>query len=298
MVKIYGFGNALIDIEILVKESDLDFINVQKGKMRHITSEEKEVFLKKFKKNIVNEQAGGSVANSLFAASKHDADCHFSSSYGDDKNASFFFKNFNNLVNYSGKSSEKSTGVCLIFITPDGERSMTSCLDANEDLSSLCIDKKKLSESDILIFDSFSICTDGGFETIKKSIQIAKINNLEICFGISDSTLVKVNEKRLKWLFEQKLDYVIGNEDEINELKNIISLNAETIITTKGKQGASVNQMHVDAPDINPINTNGAGDALLGVFLACKDEGVKEALQKAVNYATKVCENYGPRESK
>ena len=37
MNKIYGFGNALIDIEIQITEEELKEINIEKGFMKHIT---------------------------------------------------------------------------------------------------------------------------------------------------------------------------------------------------------------------------------------------------------------------
>ena len=40
MNKIYGFGNALIDIEIKVSEEQLSEIKIEKGSMRHISKED------------------------------------------------------------------------------------------------------------------------------------------------------------------------------------------------------------------------------------------------------------------
>ena len=44
------------------------------------------------------------------------------------------------------------------------------------------------------------------------------------------------------------------------------------------------------------INSNGAGDALIGTFLAnLETADQKRALQEAVSYASRVCETNGPR---
>ena len=47
MSKIYGFGNALVDIEIQIDEGQLISIGIPKGSMKHIDLEEKEELLKK-----------------------------------------------------------------------------------------------------------------------------------------------------------------------------------------------------------------------------------------------------------
>ena len=49
MSKIYGFGNALVDIEIQIDEDQLITIGIPKGSMKHIGIDEKEELLKKYK---------------------------------------------------------------------------------------------------------------------------------------------------------------------------------------------------------------------------------------------------------
>ena len=52
----------------------------------------------------------------------------------------------------------------------------------------------------------------------------------------------------------------------------------------------------MEADSVSIVNTNGAGDALLGVFLSHIDMlNPKDSLKKAVDYATKVCLVGGPR---
>ena len=56
------------------------------------------------------------------------------------------------------------------------------------------------------------------------------------------------------------------------------------------------NQLKVNAPDIISVNTNGAGDALVGTFLAkYKELSTEICLKQAVEYASKVCREKGPR---
>ena len=40
MNRIYGFGNALIDLEIQIQDDELESINIKKGNMRHISENE------------------------------------------------------------------------------------------------------------------------------------------------------------------------------------------------------------------------------------------------------------------
>ena len=130
MSKIYGFGNALVDIEIQIDEDQLITIGIPKGSMKHIGIDEKEELLKKYKGSIKTKNPGGSIANSLFAAESFGVSTCFSCFLGDDENGKIFIDSYSNQNKISFKYSDNPTGVCLVFITPDGERTMASNLSA------------------------------------------------------------------------------------------------------------------------------------------------------------------------
>ena len=75
MNRIYGFGNALIDLEIQIQDDELESINIKKGNMRHISENELKTFMDRFSNNINSRLPGGSIANSLYAANQHGAPC-------------------------------------------------------------------------------------------------------------------------------------------------------------------------------------------------------------------------------
>ena len=45
MAKIYGFGNALIDVEISITEEELTSLNIKKGSMVHINTDQKSTWI-------------------------------------------------------------------------------------------------------------------------------------------------------------------------------------------------------------------------------------------------------------
>ena len=152
MNKIYGFGNALIDIEIRISEEQLKTISIPKGSMKHISTDELETFLKRFNTQRYSAMPGGSIANSLHAANKHNAEIYFSCSIGDDEFGELFIDSFK-LINESVSFYKSSlpTGICLIFVTPDGERTMAANLGANLDLCPECLNVDVLRASDFLL---------------------------------------------------------------------------------------------------------------------------------------------------
>ena len=296
MKKIYGFGNALIDIEVSISEEELSTLDIKKGSMVHISSEQQKIWLSQFKNKILSKEPGGSIANSLQAASTQGSTCLFSCSLGKDQENNIFIEGFTeNSFEVFHQYSANPTGVCFIFVTPDGERTMASNLSANEDLKPNCLNLEKLSKSEWLLFDAFSVCTTNGLKTAKKALSVAKQNKLKIAFGLADINLIQTNLTEIKWVLDQHIDLLFGNEKEINLLSKTIKPNCN-VLCSYGANGCRYNQIQVNAEEASIVNTNGAGDALIGVFLANLDSLDKEvALKKAVDYATKVCLVGGPR---
>ena len=103
------------------------------------------------------------------------------------------------------------------------------------------------------------------------------------------------NLKEIEWVLGQPIDLLFSNEKEINLLHQSIKTRVD-ILCSSGAKGCSFNQIKVDAKEISVINTNGAGDALIGIFLSHYNLiSQQEALKKAVDYATQVCLIGGPR---
>jgi len=295
MSKIYGFGNALIDIEIQINDDQLTSIGIPKGSMRHINKDMKELLLKEYKNSIRSMNPGGSIANSLFAAENYGASTCFSCSLGDDEYGQLFLDSYKDKNQIFFNYSDKTTGVCLVFISPDGERTMASNLSANYQLSSKCINLSVLESSDYLLFDNFSLATDSGNQTVNYCLDNVS-DKVKICFGLADSQLIEENLDKIKNLSNKTIHCLSGNKIEQDELDKHISLNYQLRLVSHGIHGATLNGKQISAPKIDLVNTNGAGDSLIGAYIALEEKmGQEKALKEAINYSSKVCTVNGPR---
>ena len=295
MNRIYGFGNALIDLEIFIEKDELESIGIKKGSMRHISEEELQIWINRFSGRIKSRLPGGSIANSLYAANQHGASIHFSCSVGKDDYGDYFIDSFSgneNLISF--ERSSLPTGICIIFVTEDGQRTMAANLGANLDLNENTLNLEKLKNADYLLFDNFSLSYEKGLNTVIAALR--EKNKSQVCFGVSDESLVSENLQNLEWLSQNRLDLIYGNHQEITKIQSELNLFANNVLETDGKNGASYNGKAVPAPKIDIINSNGAGDALIGTFQALKDKfDETTALFKSVGYASRVCRVSGPR---
>jgi len=295
MSKIYGFGNALIDIEIQINEDQLNSIEIPKGGMQHISRDRKDYLLEKYKNSIKSTTPGGSIANSLFAAENFGASTYFSCSLGDDEYGQLFLDSYEDKDKIFFNYSDDPTGVCLVFVSPDGERTMASNLSANNQLSAECISPPLLDNCDYLLFDNFSLATDSGNQTVDYCLDTIS-DEVKVCFGLADSGLIVENLSKIKNFSNTNLHCLSGNKLEHETLDQYTSLSYKKRLISNGEKGASINGKQLCAPKINLINTNGAGDSLVGAFLACEGEMEDEqALKEAINYSSQVCSVNTPR---
>ena len=131
-IKLFGLGNALVDLEYVVSEEDLQTLNMEKGLMTLI-DDDRNLELSNIDLPVHKQAGGGSAANTLYGFSQLGGEGYYSCKVANDKNGEVFI---NDLVGegidnpFGGSVSKYSgvTGTCRVFVTPDGERTMQTYL--------------------------------------------------------------------------------------------------------------------------------------------------------------------------
>ena len=116
---------------------------------------------------------------------------------------------------------------------------MAANLGANLDLCPESINISELLSSDFLVLDNFSLSSMKGIETVEYSLQVK--DEVRVCFGLSDTSLIEQNYENLKKVFLNKIDILYGNEAEIIKLQELISNPALNTLVSKGSKGAKYN---------------------------------------------------------
>ena len=134
-MRVLGIGNAIVDVICEVEDNFLIKNNLTKSTMKLIDENE----FKKLSLNLVIEKtiAGGSVANSIVGLAQLKNDVSFIGKINDDKFGLNYEKSLiseNVKYFYKKKKENISTGICLILITPDSERTMCTFLAYQEKL--------------------------------------------------------------------------------------------------------------------------------------------------------------------
>ena len=310
--KAVGIGNAIVDAVCKVEENFLKLHNLQKGTMKLINETE----LKELQNEIKPSEfiAGGSVANSMVGLSSFGNSVYF---FGKLNNDLFGKKYFESLkkenvgFDFDTKVHKDSTGICFVFITPDGERTMNTHLGIANKLSEKEINHREIEQSELILIEGYLWDTPKAKNAIIKSIEIASKNSIPISLSLSDVFCVERYKNEFLDLAKNKIDMLFGNIDEYKSLfenediekiiQELKSLNKIFIITT-GENGAILvhkkEVIKVTSEKIEKIvDLTGAGDLFAAGFIHgfVNKIGFEKSLKLGVQSASEIIKILGAR---
>ena len=313
-INILGIGNALVDKQFLIDDSFLKDISIDKGTMGLCESNYQEELYKKLSRHYKKSKdaCGGSATNTIFAASSLGSSCGFIGKVAKDTNGKFYKEDLdrigiqNNIIG----GGKESTGTCLIMISPDAERTMSTCLGISANLNFSDIDQNLLANSEIIYLEGYLVSSDPCFETSKKIIETGRDRKAKISVSLSDPNIVKAFKNRLKNWMTEPIDYLFCNfeeakafceSDDLEKIKNSLLSVAKNIFITNGSNGAYVITTSftkkINGFPAEAIDTNGAGDMFAGgvLNLISKKRTIEEATMFGCFLASKGVEIIGPR---
>jgi len=218
---ILGIGNAIVDVLSKVDDEFLIKNNLIKGSMKLINKSEFE----NLEKNIKIEKvvAGGSVANTMAGIAHLRGNSSFIGKINSDKFGDLYKKSLEDIdVNfpYIKKDESLPTGASIILITPDSERTMCTYLGISSHLSADDLSTNNILDHEIIFLEGYLWDKGTSEKMFKSAINIAKKNKVKIAMSLSDIFCVTRHRQDFYNLLKNDLDILIGNENEINELKS------------------------------------------------------------------------------
>ena len=287
--KVYGVGNALVDMEIETTEEFLKKSKIEKGLMTLVDEKRQLELLYDFEGKIHKKTCGGSAANTMIAISQLGGNAFYSCKVANDETGDFYFKDLvaNGLkTNLGDDRPDGITGKCLVFITPDADRTMNSFLGITETFSKNEIKDEELAQSEYLYMEGYLVTSETGRAAAIHARDVAKKNKVKTSLTLSDPGIVGFFKDGLKEMIGEGVDLLFCNEAEalsftdktdltsaMEELKQY----AKTMAVTQGPEGARIwdgeQMIDVDAPKVKAKDTNGAGDLFAGAFLYALTHG-------------------------
>jgi sugar/nucleoside kinase (ribokinase family) len=310
-------GNALVDALQETEDEIIDELDLNKSRMT-LVDEERSNFLLR---NMGNPTyaAGGSAANTAFWISQLGGKAGFIGKVSKDKLGEQFKSSLinTNLTDYTVYGEEDiQTGLCVIFITPDGERTMNTFLGAGEFLSRNEINRNSILDAEIVYLEGYLWDKPESKEAFKRASELNTETNGKNAITLSDVFCVERHRESFIEFINQSIDYVFCNEDELKALTELDSTkeaikyfkdnfyNVEQLICTLGSKGSIVvsdeEELLYKAEETKVIDKTGAGDFFAAGYLYGVQQklSINDAAEIANKSAAHVISEIGVRPKK
>jgi sugar/nucleoside kinase (ribokinase family) len=211
-------------------------------------------------------------------------------------------------------SSDLSTGRCLILVTPDAQRSMTTYLGAAVEFGPGDVDAAVVQQSAITYLEGYLFDKPLAQQAFCKAAKLAHEAGRKVAMTLSDAFCVSRHRLAFLDLIRRDIDILFANENEVKELcekqdlqaaLEIMRAHAEVVVVTRGPQGAVVASgpgIHEIAacPVAEVVDTTGAGDLFAAGFLygLARGKNLPECGRIGAIAAAEVISHYGPRPQK
>jgi len=314
---ISAIGNALVDTVFKVEHSLIQELGLEIDQMTLSSAEEHSPIIERLIESGADtvSDCGGSATNSLVAAASFGAKCFHTCKVSDDQDGVRYLESLKEAgVGHKGNMASANkipTGKCLILVTPDAKRTMTTALNVSSLMDENDLDLDQIANSKIFYIEGYMVTSEENYKvTLQALNHLQDFPDVKIAFSLSDPGIVMGFKEKFLEMESFGLDYIFGNDDEamafvdaenIEEAFVKLQEKSYTSIITMGEKGSAVitseEIIHTPKANTEPIDTNGAGDMFAGSFMYAllQDNDLKSCAEFANYGASKVVETFGPR---
>lgn len=279
-----GVGNAMVDVLAKVSDNFLTDAGVEKGIMQLIDADRATQLYGMM--GPAREVSGGSAANTIAGLGMLGSKAAYVGKVKDDQLGAIFAHDIRALgVNFATPMTPKSmdgdeTGRCMVLVTPDGERSMSTYLGVSANLGPADIDEDLMAATKWLYLEGYRHDGPDSLAAFAKAIKACKAAGGKVSITLSDPFCVDRHRDEFRRLVTEDVDLLFANEHELVSLFQTATLEdaldlAKTEVPmaaiTVGPAGAYVIQgarvVHAPAAPMMRVDATGAGDLFAAGFL-------------------------------
>ena len=279
--QVVGIGNAIVDVLSQSDDAFLDRMGIGKGIMQLIDRDRAEALYDAM--GARTEAPGGSVANTIAGLGNLGLTTAFIRRVRDDALGRFYAASMaaegTDFVNQPVAAAELPTSRSMIFVTPDGERSMNTYLGVSADLGTEDVPLNVVENTGIVFLEGYLFDKDHGKAAFLKAAQGCRRGGGRAGISLSDPFCVDRHRDSFRRLVRDEMDFVIGNEHEWASLYQtdvetaLAQAAAECDLVVCTRSGAEVvvigqgQRVEVPVRRVVPVDATGAGDQFAAGFL-------------------------------
>ncbi len=310
---VLAIGNALVDVLAHSRDEVLQDLGLVRGGMTLVdTARAEELYAHM---GPTAQISGGSAANTLAGIASLGARCAFIGQVADDPLGEVFAHDIRAAdiaFNTPARPGQPPTGRCLIFVTPDAQRTMNTFLGASQFLPADALDLETIAASAVLYLEGYLWDPEEPRAAMRKAISTARDAGRKVAFTMSDAFVIDRHGDDFRDLIAQgQIDILFANEVELAALTGIADFDAAlasledkvpVLVVTRGAHGAVAvtdgHRVEVPAEPIERVvDTTGAGDLFAAGFLFghVRGRSPTESLRLGAICAREVISHFGAR---
>jgi sugar/nucleoside kinase (ribokinase family) len=309
---VVGVGSAIVDIIARCDEDFLSAYGLPKGHMRLVGADEADRLYSRMGPAV--EVSGGSAANTCAGVASFGGRVGFMGRVANDSFGGIFGHDIRSIgVNFeNGPAADGApTARCLILVTPDGERTMSTYLGAAAEFCSDELQQDLIESARITYLEGYLFDPPAARAAFHEAARMAAAAGRKVALSLSDAFCVERHRAAFRSFIKGGVDLVFCNESEAKALYETDSLDAacaalreecELAAVTLGAQGSRLLTADdvIDIP-VEPVDhlvdTTGAGDLYAAGFLYGLAAGrdLRACGRLASIAAAEVVSHIGPR---
>lgn len=310
---VVAIGNAVVDVIASCDEALIEELELNRGGMTLVDEARADELYDAMPP--AREVSGGSAANTLAGLSALGLQCAFIGQVADDQLGKVFAHDMRAIgIDYdtAARSGEPATGRVLIFVTPDGERTMNTFLGAAQFLPAGAISEEQIASAAILYLEGYLWDPEEPRNAMRRAMSVAREAGRKVALTASESFVIERHGDDFRALMDDGLiDILFVNETELATLTgeedfdrgfDMVAAKVPVTVATRSAKGAVASAygeraVVAAAPVAKVVDTTGAGDQFAAGFLAgfARGEKLEVCLKRGAIAAAEVIAHYGPR---
>ncbi|TQS71624.1 adenosine kinase [Rhodobacteraceae bacterium] len=309
--EVVGIGNAVVDVISQCGDEFLAENRIDKGIMQLIDKDRGEALYDAMGNR--TQAPGGSVANTLAGLGNLGLKTAFVGRVADDELGRFYQSALSDegtdFPNAPVSDAELPSSRSMIFVTPDGERSMNTYLGISSELSEEDVPLDVMTRAQYLFLEGYLFDKDKGKAAFLKAAQSTRRAGGKAGIALSDPFCVERHRDDFRRLVRDEMNYVIGNAAEWSSLYQCdleaaldqAARECELVVCTRSGDDVWLirgdERVSVPVQSVTPVDATGAGDQFAAGFLYGLSQGMPLDVSGRMGCiaAAEVIAHYGAR---